>query len=248
VAPSEFRYGADAPEWARGKTAREVLGLVEQQNNVIRTYISGTPQAEPQRPYTNQWGSSPGFQQQPPQPQTPAYDPDAYLQRRDIESMAPRMMQEYMAPELNYAIEIGAQNALATVQRDNAAIFQKYGPEVNLKLANVPKKLWTVDNLRTVVNLVKADHVEELASERASRLVAEMEPTLRSNGSPSSPVATQEPKYTLQSEAIPQDWKDRAAKAGLTENAIDEFCRANEITREQFFSQFGTTAITEARR
>src|ERR1051325_2971387 len=68
---SEFRYGADAPEWARGKTAKEVLGLVEQQNTVIKNYISSQP--TPQTPYTNQYGSSPGFQQQPPQNNAPQW-------------------------------------------------------------------------------------------------------------------------------------------------------------------------------
>lgn len=242
-----FRYGANAPEWARGKTAEEVLGLAQQMEGVIRQHISGTPQVQ-QNPWTNQYGASQGFRQEAPQPTTPAYDPESYLQRRDIENLAPQLIDQRITPQLNGVYESLAQTNLESVKRANATIFEKYGPEVYGYIAKLPVQSRTVDNLTTVVKLVRADHVDEIARQEAVRLAAEMEPTLRSSGSPSVPVATQEPKYTLQSEAIPQDWKDRAAKAGLTESAIDEFCRANDMTRSAFFEQFGTTAITEARR
>jgi hypothetical protein len=244
--PEPFRYGADAPAWAQGKTASEVLGIAEQQNSVIRSYINTGPppqQPQPQQPYTNQYGSY-----VPPVQQDPGFNQTEYVTGADIQRLAPKLIQDAVNPQLTAVIDMTAQGNLAHVQRDNAAIFQKYGPEVNIKLANVPKNLWTVDNLRTVVNLVKADHVEELASEIASQRFAGLGAELRSNGSPTPPVAQPEPKNTLQSNEIPQDWKDRAAKAGLTEQTVDEWCRANEISREQFYSTFGNTVITEVSR
>lgn len=251
--PSEFRYGPDSPEWIRGKTAKEALSLIEQQNKVITNFISTgerPQQQETPRPYTNQYGSyvPPTFQQQAPQNTTPAYDPDGYIQRRDIESMAPRMIQEQLNPALQPVIEMTAQGNLAHVQRDNATMFQKYGPEINNYLATIPKNMWTVDNLSRVVKFVKADHVEELASEKASQLVAEMGGNLRSNGSPLPPVAQADPKNTLQSPAIPQDWKGRADKLGITQETIREWCQSNSMTVDQFFAQFEGTAITEVTR
>lgn len=247
-----FRYGTNAPTWAQGKTAEEVLGIATQLEGVVRQHIAGqAPPVQPQQqPYTNQWGSS----QQAPQQITPAYDPDSYLQRRDIETLAPRMINEATSSQFNSVYESLAQTNLDNVKRNFSTIFEKYGPEVYGYIAKLPVQSRTVDNLTTVVKLVRADHVDEIAREQAVRLAAEMEPTLRSTGSPSVPVASHEPNNTLQSQAIPQDWKDRAAKAGLTEAAVDEFCRGNypdldiRQAREAFFNQFGTTAITEARR
>lgn len=243
--PSEpFRYGDNAPSWAKGKTAEEVLGIAQQLEGVVRQHISG----QPQQPWTNQYGSSPGLQQQAPQATTPAFSDTDYLTGRDIRSLAPQMINEAINPQFNQVYESLAQTNLDNVKRQFSTIFDKYGPEVYGYIAKLPVQSRTVDNLTTVVKLVRADHVDEIARQEAVRLAAEMEPTLRSSGSPSVPVATQEAKHTLQSEHIPQDWKDRALRAGLTESAVQEFCRANDMTPEQFYGQFGTTAITEARR
>lgn len=232
---SEFRYGADAPAWAQGKTAAEVLGIAEQQNSVIRGYIqTGQP---PQQPTY-----------QPPVQPPPAdqgFNQTEFVTGADIQRFAPKMIQDAVTPQLQAVINMTAEGNLAHVQRDNATIFQKYGPEVNIKLANVPKNLWTVDNLRTVVNLVRADHVDEIASEQASRLVAGMGESLRSNGSPTPPVAQGEQKYTLKNQEINPELKRRAAQTGLSDAAIDEFCRANDMTREQWFKGFDNTVITE---
>lgn len=256
TSPSEpFRYGSTAPSWAQGKTAEEVLGIATQLEGVVRQHIQGAPQPVQQPTYNNQNYNGGRNEQgqftsqgwQAPQ-STPAYDPDSYLQRRDIESLAPKLINDAVTPQLNSVYESLAQTNLENVKRNFSTIFEKYGPEVYGYIAKLPVQSRTVDNLTTVVKLVRADHVDEIARQEAVRLAAEMEPTLRSTGSPPVPVASYEPKNTLQSEHLPQDWKDRAAKAGLTESAVDEFCRANEMTREAFFSQFGTTAITEARR
>lgn len=222
------------------------MGIAEKAVGALQNYVSQPqqPQQPQQQPYTNQWGSS----QQAPQQVAPAWKDEDFLTGRDIRQVAPQMITDAVTPQFNTIYESLAQTNLDSVRRSNVAIFDKYGPEVYAYVAKLPVQSRTVDNLLTVVKLVKADHLDDLVSEGASRLAGEMTPTLRSNGSPSVPVASQEPKYTLQSDTIPQDWKDRAAKAGLTESAVDEFCRANDISREAFFSQFGTTAITEARR
>lgn len=243
---SEWRAGADAPSWAQGKSPAEILNIATQLASVVKQQISA-PQAPPvQQPYTNQWGSS----QQAPQGNAPAptFDNDGYITGAELGRQAPRMMQEYLAPQIQGVYDMAASGNLAHVRQNNAAIFQKYGPEVDAKLATVPKNLWTVDNLNQIVNFVRADHVEEIAREYAGRLVAEMEPNLRSTGSPSVPIASAEPTNTLKSEKIDADWKARADKAGLTEQAVDEFCRANDMDRATFFGQFEKTAITEVTR
>lgn len=214
-----------------------MLGIAEKLNGVVTDYVQRGSPPQPQ------------YQPQQPQyqPQQPQIADDAYLTGADINRFAPRLIEQAVNPQFDAIYESVAQTNLAQVRRDNATVFDKYGPEINLYLAKVPFKQRTVDNLNTVVDIVRGKHVEELGREMAGRLVADMGSELRSTGSPMPPAAPAEPKYTLKSDSLPEDWKDRAAKMGLTESAVDEWCRANEITRADFFKQFGATVITERR-
>jgi hypothetical protein len=208
--------------------------------------MPSTPAQPPQpQPWSNQYGSYAPPVQQPPQQQ---YNAEANLTYGDVNRIAPDLINQAVNPQFQNVYQSLAQQALDSVKRDNGAIFDKYGPEVYSYLAKVPINDRTVDNITTIVKLVRGNHVEEIGREIAGRLVAEMEPQLRSNGSPSLQVAQSKPEYTLQSENIPKDWKDRAAQAGLTEQAVEEFCRANDMTPKDFYTQFGTQAITEGSR
>lgn len=239
VKPEPFRYGDTAPAWARGKTAEEVLGIATNLNATVEGFIQNGSRAQAQQPQQPQY--------QAPPAQQPQFDPEGYLQRKDIETLAPQFISQAVAPQFAQMHQSIAQANLNQVQRDNAVIFQKYGPELNSYLAKVPFEQRSVDNLTTIVDIVRGKHVEELGREIAGRLVADMGSELRSTGSPMPSAAPAEPKYTLKSDSLPEDWKDRAAKMGLTESAVDEWCRANEITRADFFKQFGQTVITERR-
>lgn len=213
----------------------------------IRSLVANGQQPQQQRPDALY---QPTYQ--PPAPQQPQgaqpWAADDYVTGASLNQYAPRMIEQAMQPKLDDLYRMTADANLANVQRDNAPIFARYGPEVYAKLATVPRNLWTVDNLKTIVNLVRVDHVDELALERARQLAAEMEPALRSTGAGAAPVAHNQPQHTLTSEAVPQEWRDRAAKVGLNEHALDEFCRANGMTREDYFKQFARQTITETPR
>lgn len=238
--PAEFRYGtgADVPAWARGKSASEVLGMGSQMAGALESIVrTGAP-------------SAPAAPAAPHQP--PAYTPpgdDEYVSGKDARAMA-----EFYANrgngDMQAIINSNAEIALDIVKREYSGYFAKYGPSINATLANVPdKRLWTVDNLRRAVKLSLVDHVDEIAREKAGQLAAEMEPTLRSTGAGGPPISPQNADYTLSSEKLPSDWKKRAGEVGLTLDAVDEFCRANDgMTRESFFKQFESTAITERSR
>lgn len=254
--PEPFKFGDTAPEWARGKSAEEVLGIAQKMEGALRGFIQQgtapvTP-AQPQetRPWTNQYGQSTTVQPQyPPQYQpsqtAPSVQPDQWVTGADLQRMAPQMIQQAIAPQLQDAYTMAASANLFNVQQKYSEEFRKYGPEIDALISHIPNHLRTVDSLTKAVKFVLADHVDEIANERASYRIAEMGGNLRSNGSPLPSVAPTEPQNTITAEALPQDWKDRAARAGLTEQAVDEFCRENGITREGFFAQFGTQAITE---
>ena len=158
------------------------------------------------------------------------------------------MVDDRIEARLAEVYAMSADANLHTVRRDESAIFEKYGPEVYGHLSRVPKNLWTVDNLKRVVNMVKADHVTDIARLEAERMVAEMGGTLRSTGAAPSPGTPQNLTASLQSDKIPSEWKDRATKAGITEATVREFCQANGTTPEQFFAQFDRQVITEVTR
>ena len=217
--PEPFKFGADAPEWARGKSAHEVLGIASKLVATIGAY--GAPAAPVAQPAA--------------QPASQVGDED-YITGAQLKQALTSLAAQAQ-PAVAQGVELGASANLAYVRQAHADTFRRYGPEVAQKLAGVPKHMWTLDNLETVVKLVKVDHLDEIARESAQQLVSSMEPTIRSSGAGSStPVPDKD--HSLESERIPVEWKKRALAAGITENVVREFCQANEMTPAQFYAQF----------
>lgn len=148
-----------------------------------------------------------------------------------------RWMSE-RAPDTT-AIQLAADANLGIVQQQFAADFTRYGAEINALVARIPSNLRTIDNLRQAVRMVRSDHVDEIAAERAQQLASTMAPALRptGGGAPLTPVSRE---HSLESETIPPEWKERARAAKITEDTVVEFCRANGMTPAQFYKQFDT--------
>lgn len=136
-------------------------------------------------------------------------------------------------------IRLAADANLGLVKQQYASDFAKYGAEINTLLASVPVNLRTIDNLQRVVKMVRSDHVTEIAAEMAQQLAATMSSTVRPTGGAGS-TAPVSREYSLESEKIPAEWKERARAAKITDDTVYEFCHANGITREQFYKQFDT--------
>lgn len=232
-ASADFKFGDDAPAWARGKSAHEILNIATTQNAALERLASSAPVPAPA-----------------PAPANPSYNRDDYVTGHDLERFAGETLRNSVNPDLQRTFDMIAENNLDAVKREFPDYFRQYGPEITANLALLTdKRAHTLDNLRKVVKITLVDHVDAIADERASRRIAEMEPTLRSGGGGGSgPISQLHAEYTLKSEKLPADWSERAAKVGLTEAAVDEFCRANDMTREAFFKQFESTAITEGTR
>ena len=180
----------------------------------------------------------------PPPGQLPL-DPQNYATGQDVTNAVAAAAQQFQ-PALE---RLAQQNAAATyrlVATDPrfSDVFAKYGPEVGQYLGNVPKAQWTVDILEGAAKLVRADHLDELARERANQIVQGMEPTIRPTGGGSVP-ANPNPEMSLKSDKLPADWRDRAQKVGLDERTLDEFCFVNGMSREQFFKSFEKSLIVE---
>ena len=232
--PEPWRAGPNAPAWARDKTAEEILGIANQLVEGLGRPSAAAPSAPQPSP------------QSAPVPAAPGYiDPTAYVTGQDLNNAVQAAANQF-TPALQ---RLADQNAAATyrlVASDPrfSEVFQKYPQEVVAYLGRIPKAEWTVDIVEGAGKLVRADHIDELARERATQLVHTMEPTIRPTGGGATPVQPTT-DLSLKSDKLPQDWRERAAKAGLDERSLDEFCYANNISREQFFAQFGKGLIVE---
>ena len=200
----------------------------------VETYIRGTPQAPPA-------GA-------PPAPvAAPTYGDDDYVTGATLRSVQQQALSQ-VAPQFTSLAEQHAALAYGMISRDPryADTFQHYGAEVKATLAGVPKAAWTLDNLETVVNLVRGKHVNEIVARERAQFVATMEPSMRASGAAGTGPASTPQTSPLESDKIPADWREKAKKVGLTERQVQEFAYANDMTPEAFWSQFDGKVITDA--
>lgn len=174
-------------------------------------------------------------------PAAPAAPPKPTFELDDAEYMTGAQFKRAIAaqPVDTTGIRLAADANLGIVRQQYSADFTRFGVEIDQLIAQVPQHLRTLDNLTRVVKMVRSDHVDEIAAERAQQLAATIAPTLRptGGGAPTAPVSRE---ASLEYEKIPDEWKARARAANLTEDTVAEFCRANDMTPAQFYKQFDT--------
>ena len=226
----------DPRVWARGKTADEVLNIAGQLEGVVQRYVT-TPTQPPAAPNGN--------------PASQTFAESEYVSGAQLNAQAPKLIDERIQPHIGQMNEQFAGIALSRVQDQFRDEFQKYGPEIYGHLSTLDKRsgVWTVDNLTRVVKLVRADHVDEIVRDKLNA-ASPMEPALRSTGAAPIPVVPpSQTDLSVKSEQIPSDYRDKLAKAGITDATMDEFCRANNMTRESFIQMIAKNqTITEAPR
>lgn len=184
--------------------------------------------------------------QAPPAPAPQHIDPEGYLTGAQAQALQRDALAQ-IQPEYTSAIDLAASGNLHSVQREYERDFSRFGPEILAEVNNLPKKLWNVDNLRKIVKYVKAGHLDELAREQAEQLVQHMEPSMRSIGSAgAAPAPVDDNSFSAQWQKLPPEWRQKAERDGITESVVREFVQGNDgMTVEQFFTQFGNTAIGE---
>jgi hypothetical protein len=159
---------------------------------------------------------------------------DEYVSGAQIKKALARLAQ----PQGD-ALTLAASGNERVVRQQYARDFERYGNEINALIARVPANLRTVDNLEQCVRMVRSNHLEEIASERAQEIASQLGATIRSTGA-GSPLPPVSREHSLESDKIPSAWKARAAKAGITERVVEDFCRANDMTAAEFYKQFDT--------
>lgn len=171
----------------------------------------------------------------PPPPVAADVADDEYMTGRDFR----RALDAQRAAPDTTAVSLAADANLSIVRSNQAAYFAKYGTEINALIDRVPANLRTIDNLTRCVKMVASDHVDEIAAERAQQLASTIAPTLRPTGGGAAPASVTR-EHSLESETIPEAWKNRARAANITEETVSEFCRANGMTPAAFYKQFDT--------
>ena len=211
----------EAPRWVAGqhstfagRSAEEILGIAEAQAAMLARPI----------------------QVQAPQPSRFDLDikDEDYVDGRQLKQLVSRFANN--PNTVDYGARQQAAGALlATVEMRRADEFRRWGMEIRQELVKLDPGNWTLDNLNIVVDIVKSRHIDELAAEKAQRLVSESHPTIRSGtGGTGSGVPYKQ--QNMESEGVPREWSQAAKAAGISEQQIWEFCQAAGISEQQYYA------------
>lgn len=231
--PTPWRAPETAPAWARGKNPEEILGIANQMYGVLERFNQQNVVPQP----------TPAPAPAPAQPQygLPA---DDFVTGDVVRQYVDQTAQAFQ-PMLQQTLAAQAAMAHSFARQQHQDAFTRFGPEIEAELARLPVGLRTLDNITTIVDVVRGRHVNELAEEKARELAAQLGPTLRSNGG--VPVgAPSSPSLTLQNTTVPEEWRQKALRAGLDDATIADFARANNMTVERFYQQFNGGLIQAA--
>lgn len=236
--PPVWRAPENAPAWAKGKTAEEIL----QQNIQLAEVVSRFNQQ--------------GILQQQPAPQAPvqathqtaSFGDEDFLTGAQVKALLQQAVAQ-VQPAVQQATQAGAQANVGIAMMQFKPEFDRWGPEINSMLANVPLEQRNVDTVKQIVNIVRGNHVDELVAEKVAAASQHL-PTTRSNGAAAGQPTSL--NNGLNSPHVSDAWKLRANAAGISEREIEDFCRVNEMTPDQFFKQFEkgtfmTAAVSENR-
>ena len=218
-----WRAGPNSP--FAGKTAEEIHGLAMGQ-----AYALEQANATLQK-----------FNQPVPVQQHNAFDldrelPDGeYAENAKVKDVIRRLASQG-TPVDQGARQLAAQGLYANLRVLRADEYKRWGSEIDQEINKLPMDYWTLANLETIVNIVKSRHIDELAAEKAQRLVNESHPTIRS-GSGGSGGVPQNIQRSLDSDAMPKGWVDKARSAGIDEATVREFCEITGQTPDQYLAE-----------
>jgi hypothetical protein len=172
-------------------------------------------------------------------------DPNDYPTWGQLQQFVQQQAQQQLSPTFQGIHESMAAQSLQMLRTQdvNRKVFDKWGPEINALIAQVPPQARTLDNLQLLVDTVRGRHVDELVREGVTQLNT-TPPTMRPNGfAGSSGAPPQDNGQTLASETIPQAWKERALNAGITDQVIHEWCQVNNQTPQQFYDMLAKSRV-----
>lgn len=178
-----LRYSSEdgVPAWAAGKTADEILAIASQ--------AVGHIQAQSSTPAYTQNVQIP----QAPDPELAYRDPVAYAREYAAYSDARvnAQLAQVGAPVYGQLAAIARQQSKTGRYAD---VWRRWEPEIEIKLAGIPAQQRTLELYDQAAQMVKADHIDEIAREQAEKLMAAGGTgTERSSGAGGAPPAAADP-------------------------------------------------------
>lgn len=223
-----FRFEGDRyAAWMRGRTADEVAEAAQNLYDELTRLSSQPPSSAPEP--TNM--STPGALQ-PPDPQL-IYTDAARYQRELIAYQNALYQQQFAAQASPIAARLAETDKQLSRNGRYADVWKRWESEIEAKLAGIPIEQRNLALYDQAAQLVRADHIDELAQERAEQLQSNAGAgTERSGGNTSSP------SYTLDKLDEVYDGEHpffvNAREQRVTKDMIREHCRKMKISVDEF--------------
>lgn len=224
---SEYRFTRDdgVPEWAVGRTAKEVATIGDQ---FWRQSMTQQAPQQPQRPtpqpqygyeQPTQPGGLPSNDEWVSEPATAAQKYALYLQQQSGSQF--QQLQEQLGMQARSNAELK--------WRDE---FRRWGPDIDTRLRQyLPSPTqWTPQAIEAIVGIVRGEHAEDLANERAEQRLKEMiakgqSGLGRSDAAVGGTSASASNALDFNSDELPPQRRQLMQMAGATPEALNELLR-----------------------
>jgi hypothetical protein len=215
----------------KGKTAREVADIAEQFRGLAVNSQLG--QQTPLQP-----AQQPAFSYQqaaPPDPSIAYSQPELYQQQ--LLAYQNNMLNERLQQAAQPLLRQTAQLARSSSMQDPkfSEVWRRWGHEIDAQMANTPADMRTVENYNLVAQFVKSNHIDELAEERAQKMLNSgglgLERGANAGGAPVAPSVS--PLDELFGKAD-HPWVQKAKDSGMGIRDIREQLPKMGYTEQQF--------------
>lgn len=162
-----FKFGNEAPSWAQGKTAQELLELTEQMYNAIQTNSIPQQTQQAQVPAQSHVVQETGSGM--PDPNLIYTDPARYQQL--LMDAQKNQTQQYLDQQAMPLINSNIELAKAEAKRNPLykEVWEKFGPEIELEARAVaPQIKMSPKFWNDAAALIKGRHAEDLWKARQS--------------------------------------------------------------------------------
>lgn len=207
------------PDYLAGKTIQDVANLAQQlyQQN---QRLAGQSYAAPAQPVNAPVPVAP----QPPPAELFLTDP-----QRATQLQAEYMDRTQFQPRFQNLIAQNARQARSIVEIQRGQDFKRWGPEIDLELQKYGPETHTPENIATVVDMVRARHVNEIVAEEIDRKMREGIGNTARPGGVATPGLTPQGSGTIDLDKLPANYAVALKRANVTQAVIDEFLVNNYI-------------------
>lgn len=226
-----------------GRTVAEVANLSQQMSAQLARPGVASPQPGYSQPAYPPQYAQPQYPQAVPPPQAPQIPSQDDFITRPAE--ATKQYMEYLKQTEFQPWQQQTTTAVASTNRALAELqdpdtFKRWGPEVDLTLRQYAPnpEAWTVENIKKVAAIVRSNHIDEIAEERARQIAAQRDSqagsaggTLRPDaigGMGASAAGSNQLDYTK----LPPMYSKVLQRVGVDQQTLDEFLTATKVRHE----------------